>query len=184
MDVGGGRVATSTEPVVGWRYWQVTRAGRLRSVTQKFVEWQPGTPLRAVCLELHHPAPADDCACGVYANGELEDLRQHGLCLAPGAAVVVGRVALWGRVVADGPSWRGELASPCQLSVVAGTTGEQPPELLVARLEAYGVPVSVVALDEALAGATADMLRFQAMALSQMTAFSQATDEPSRRPPR
>jgi len=119
--------------------------------------------LKAVCLEVGHPAPAEHCNCGLYANPDLDALRQHGLCLAP-EAIVIGQVALWGRVVVDEPSYRAELAYPARLSLVVDSlVGLIPPETLVAGLEAYGVPVGTTTLDQAVAGMSADMLRFQAM---------------------
>lgn len=151
------------DPVFGWRYWQLSPRRLLRSVTQRGFEWPPGRVLKAVCVEIGHPAPAEHCNCGLYANPELEGLRQHGLCLAP-EAIVVGRVALWGKVVTDEPSYRGEFAYPARLSLVVDSLGDATPaEDLVAGLEAYGVPVHTTTLDEAVAGMSADMLRFQAM---------------------
>jgi hypothetical protein len=151
------------DPVFGWRYWQLSPRRLLRSVTQRGFEWPPGRVLKAVCVEVGHPAPAERCNCGLYANPELEALRQHGLCLAPDV-VVIGQVALWGKVVVDEPSYRGEFAYPARLSlVVDSVVDDTAPELLVAGLEAYRVPVHTTTLDEAVAGMSADMLRFQAM---------------------
>jgi hypothetical protein len=119
--------------------------------------------LQAVCLEVGHPAPAERCNCGLYANPDLDALRQHGLCLAP-EAIVIGQVALWGRVVDDEPSYRAEFAYPARLSVVADSVVDDTPiETLVAGLDAYRVPVLTTTLDQAVAGMSADMLRFQAM---------------------
>ena len=151
------------DPVFGWRYWQLSPRRLLRSVTQREFEWPPGRVLRAVCLEVGHPAPAERCNCGVYANPDIDALRQHGLCLAPDV-IVIGQVALWGNVVDDEPSYRGEFAYPARLSLVVDSlVDETPPAALVARLEAYRVPVHTTTLDEAVAGMSADMLKYQAM---------------------
>ena len=132
-------------------------------MTQRDFEWPPGRVLRAVCVEVGHPAPADHCNCGLYANPDLEALRPHGLCLAPDV-VVLGQVALWGRVVDDEPSYRGEFAYPARLSLVVDSLVDTtPPEALVEGLLAYRVPVHTTTLDEAVAGMSADMLKFQAM---------------------
>lgn len=171
MDVSGGLVEAAA-PVVGWRYWQVSKQRRLRSVTQKWIEWAPGHPLKAVCLELHHPAPADGCNCGVYASRDLEILREHGLCLVPGVPIVVGQVALWGRVVTDDQSLRGELGAPVSLSLVTDTVEDGLLDETLAALGAYEVPVDAILLDEAVAGASAAMLRFQAMSLEASRRFS------------
>lgn len=159
-------------PAVGWRYWQLARSGRIRSVTQKWIEWVPAQALRAVCLELHHPAPADDCNCGIYAHTDRAALLEHGLCLVPGAAVVIGQVALWGRVVDHDGSLRGELARPSCLSLVADTLSTTSVDDALARLAAYGVPVATVDLGEAVAGASAAMLGFQQMSMEASRRWS------------
>lgn len=151
------------DPVFGWRYWQLSPRRLLRSVTQSGFEWPPGRVLKAVCLEVGHPAPAEHCNCGLYANPALEALREHGLCLAPDV-IVIGQVALWGKVIVDEPSYRGELAYPARLSLVVDSLiDDTSPDELVSGLEAYRVPVGTTTLDEAVAGMSADMLRFQAM---------------------
>ena len=156
-------VRDGSDPVFGWRYWQLSPRRLLRSVTQRSYEWPPGRVLRAVCLEVGHPAPAERCNCGIYGNPDMEALRQHGLCLAPDV-IVVGQVALWGRVVVDEPSYRGELAYPARLSLVVDSLiDDTAPEALLEGLAAYRVPVHTTTLDEAVAGMSADMLKFQAM---------------------
>lgn len=148
----------------GWRYWQLSPRRLLRSVTQGSFEWQPGRVLRARCVEIGHPAPAERCNCGIYANPELDALRQHGLCLAP-EVIVVGQVALWGKVVVDEPSLRGEFAYPARLSLVVDSLVDgTPAATLLEGLTAYGVPVHSTTLDDAVAGMSRDMLKFQAMA--------------------
>ena len=132
-------------------------------MTQRDFEWPPGRVLKAVCVEVGHPAPADRCNCGLYANPDLEALRQHGLCLAPDV-IVLGQVALWGKVVVDEPSYRGQFAYPARLSLVVDSlVDDNPTGDLVEGLGAYRVPVHTTTLDEAVAGMSADMLRFQAM---------------------
>jgi hypothetical protein len=164
----GGQVARlivreQADPVFGWRYWQLSPRRLLRSVTQREFEWPPGRVLRAVCVEVGHPAPAQRCNCGLYANPDLEALRQHGLCLAPDV-IVLGQVALWGKVVDDEPSYRAEFAYPARLSLVVDSLiDDTDPETLVEGLSAYRVPVHTTTLDEAVAGMSADMLKFQAM---------------------
>jgi hypothetical protein len=132
-------------------------------VTQRGFEWQPGQVLRAQCVEIGHPAPADRCNCGIYANPDLEALREHGLCLAPDV-IVLGQVALWGKVVVDEPSLRGEFAYPARLSLVVDSLiDETPVDTLLEGLTAYDVPVHSTTLDDAVAGMSKDMLKFQAM---------------------
>ena len=151
------------DPVFGWRYWQLSPRRLLRSVTQHSFEWPPGRVLKAVCVEVGHPAPAERCNCGLYANLELDALREHGLCLAPDV-IVLGQVALWGKVIDDEPSLRAEFAYPARLSLVVDSLIDGTPvETLLEELSAYRVPVHTTTLDEAVTGMSADMLRFQAM---------------------
>ncbi len=147
---------------MGWRYWQV-RAGRLHSVTQRHVEWEPGRTLSARCVGAGHRAPDPGCDCGIYGASDLEHLRQHGLCLAPDA-LVVGRVALWGTVLADVAGWRAELGRPLELAVVPELVADADLGAMIADLGAYGVPVGTMALAGAVAGVSAAILANQAMA--------------------
>ncbi len=150
------------DAVVGWRYWQV-RAGRLRSVTQRHVEWKPGRVLVARCTGAGHLAPDAGCECGIYGARDLESLRQHGLCL-PAEALAVGRVALWGRVVDDVSGWRAEFGRPVSLAVVPELIAATELNAMIAALRTYGVPVETIALADAVAGVSAAILANQAMA--------------------
>ncbi|MGH9277489.1 MAG: hypothetical protein ACRD12_05210 [Acidimicrobiales bacterium] len=160
----------------GWRYWQLSPRRRLRSVAQRHVEWRPGHPVNAVCLTGGHPAPAVNCSCGVSAARDLETLRQHGLCVLPGG-LVVGEVDLWGRIVEEPYGYRAQHASPASLGLVAGTVDEDERGLVEDALAAYGVPLAIVDLEDAVAGTTAAMLSFQVMS-------SQASRTPAPEPQR
>ncbi len=173
MDAPGGPADLTTtaepgtrsrhDPVLGWRYWQVAPSGRLRSVTQRRIEWQPGRPMRAVCVVAGHRAPDERCDCGVHGSTTLDALRQHGLCLAP-EALVVGTVALWGTVILDHEGWRGEYGEPVQLSVVRDLVPEEELAAVVRSLAVYDVAVDTVALANAVAGVSAATLANQVMA--------------------
>ena len=156
-------VHSRADPVVGWRYWQLAPSGLLRSVTQRRIEWPPGRPMRASCVVAGHRAPDERCDCGVHGSADLDALRQHGLCLAP-EGLVIGRVALWGRVVRDHEGWRGEYGEPAHLSVVLDLLLPEEVDGVVAGLARYGVPVDTVPLAEAVAGVSATILANQAMA--------------------
>ena len=144
------------DPVVGWRYWRVA-ADRLASVSQRGFTWEPGSPLVARCVGGGHAAPDSGCSCGVHASADLAALRDHALCLAPGV-LVVGEVALWGRVVLDAHGYRGQVAAPRRLWLVGD--GDQR---TLQALEAYGVPVATMAGAEALGDASAATMAFLAM---------------------
>ena len=156
MTVPAGRV-------LGWRYWQLDTAGAcLRSVSQRRFEWPPGRPLRTVCVGGGHGAPADGCNRGIYGARDFARLRPRGLCLAPD--ILVGEVALWGRVLTDEGFHRGEYAYPHTLAVVEDTVSEGRLEDMVAILGDYGVPTSTASLNEAVGEVSAAQMAFQAMA--------------------
>ncbi len=161
MDEPG--VHSRADAVVGWRYWQVAPSGRLRSVTQRRIEWPPGKVMRATCVVAGHRAPDERCDCGVHGSPDLETLLQHGLCVAQ-EPLVVGRVALWGKVVRDNEGWRGEYGEPVHLSLVRELVLEVELDGVSAALGAYGVPVDTMPLSDAVAGVTAAALAYQAMA--------------------
>lgn len=146
--------------VTAWRYWHVTAAGILRSVSHSRFVWRPGQPLRAVCVTGGHDPPLAGCGCGIYGARDLATLRRRRMCLDP-VPLVVGEVRLWGRVVADEGSYRGRFAYPRRLLLVDGTGDE---EMSVADdLEAYGVPVGTIPLAAAVDDVTARLIAFQEM---------------------
>ncbi len=162
--MGHAELIEPSAPVRAWRYWQLSPRRRLRSVTQKQVEWFPQQALRATCVGGGHPAPSVDCSCGISGTRDLETLRQHGLCVAPGP-LVVGEVDLWGRVVHDAYGYRGEFGQPAALALVRQSVDDERHEAQVLdALNAYRVPVTTVELDDAVAGVTAQTLAFQVMA--------------------
>ena len=159
--LGPGQLSAPPPARTGWRYWRLEAgAGRLASVSQKRVTWVPGETLRAFCIGDRHPAPHPGCACGVYATGELDDLREHGLCLPPGG-LVIGRVHLWGTVIEDADGWRGAAGYPASLSVVRETVAD--PAAALEALRAYGVPVDETSLAEAVGPISAALLANQIM---------------------
>ncbi|MGI9119402.1 MAG: hypothetical protein ACR2G7_04660 [Acidimicrobiales bacterium] len=150
--------------VIAWRYWQVPPGPAvLRSVTQKHCTWSPGQRLTAICVGVGHDAPAEGCACGIYGSGDLGSLRDHGLCLAPDMALVVGQVGLWGTVLPDGHGYRAQYAYPRELALVQGSVGDDVATVLTEGLGAYGVPVRTTTLHQAVGDVSAAVLAFQAM---------------------
>ena len=169
-DAGGRRgdrrltTVPPEEPLRAWRYWQTSPRRRLRSVAQRHIEWQPGRAVNAVCVGGGHPAPDLGCWCGVSGARDLDTLKQHGLCVLPGP-LVVGEVDLWGRVLEEPYGYRAQHALPASIGLVAETLGDddEEREAVIAAMERYGVPVTLVPLADAVAGATATMLEFQVM---------------------
>lgn len=157
------------EPVEGWRVWRVaTRDGEvvLQSVFVDSV-WEPGRPLEARCehrrrsvwrpwrvYRNEHPAPEEECSCGIYAASARSAARRYlGVPSPVGTGLrVLGRVALWGDVVESENGWRASCAYPSLLFVpLAGYHGLRSSrrraiaDALAVGLEAYGVPVELVA---------------------------------------
>ncbi len=154
-----------TDPVVGWRYWLLSPDGpALRSVSHRRFQWVPGRPLRASCTAGGHSAPAEGCNCGIYAASDLESLRRRGLCLSPGG-LLVGEVALWGRVAFSEDGFRGQFAYPHRLAVVEQTVAEASVPALLEALGGYGVAVSTMPLRDALGELSAAVLDHQVMSL-------------------
>jgi len=149
------------EPVSGWRAWLVSEVdGRpLLGGVVFHAAWEPGVPHVAQCLHFRpqrlrpwrrrspdHEAPGEGCRCGIYAAAELADARDYAVpgrlpepVRWPTLHRVVGRAALWGRVVEHERGWRASHGYPELLLVPADDAS-----WLVPALEAYGVPIEVV----------------------------------------
>lgn len=158
------RAPDYAEPIVGWRVWLVAvRDGRvrLRSVAHDLL-WPARRAMVARCrlresgvLSMTarsdcHRAPSQRCACGLYAARDplvAASQLPHGR--ATGATVVgaIGRVAMWGEVVACQDGWRAARAYPRRLYVfpAAGPGRGVELERLAQELAVYGVPVDAVA---------------------------------------
>jgi hypothetical protein len=111
------------EPVLGWRCWIVVGSS-LRSIAMSHV-WQAEE--QAVCKRAEtdlyhspwygetparHAAPADYCACGLYAYHDPWSAENHRRKLAEtrGWQVVMGAVEMWGNVLVHGTGVRAEHA--------------------------------------------------------------------------
>ena len=131
--------ALSTEPLVGWRLWHVRRHGdeyRLESFTWHHVSWPAGRRMEARCTLHGADAPAAGHACGIYAftaRSLAEDLlrRYTGVRQrygrhqelpppTPGRPIALGRVSLWGRILARDKGFRAQYAYPYELFVIGG----------------------------------------------------------------
>jgi hypothetical protein len=124
----------STEALLAWRAWSLTgrRDGTdllLRPVAGRSRPWKPLEPAHAACKHARlHGAPNVDCSCGLHATHDLEILRHTR------TPAVVGRVALWGRVIEHELGYRAEFAYPQLVTLVCrfcfwqwGTLGPRPP---------------------------------------------------------
>jgi hypothetical protein len=144
-------VPDGIEPIVGWRYWRGEDLnGRASSRAwlaslNKFQTWPPGRALEARCsLEGGHPDPPPGiaCGCGIYAatdRATLQELANPDLQ----TPLVVGEVALWGRVVPAELGYRAQFAYPRRLWVVRESLAPTAwlDDLPAALAASYGVPV-------------------------------------------
>jgi hypothetical protein len=119
-------------PIEAWRVWRVVWEGdgyRLGSVVKPTL-WPPGEPLVAKCLRARpvawlrrrerHEAAEPDCECGIYA-ASLEYIGPYlaDAAVQRGLARVLGRVSLWGSVVACEHGFRASHAYPARIYVPA-----------------------------------------------------------------
>lgn len=147
------------DPVLGWRAWLVVeqqRKFRLRSLIFPAV-WPADAEFEAQCRRRsllpwrrrasRHPAPAEHCACGVYAAADLAT-AVHYLTTpcweGDGLLRVLGRVALWGDVVEHERGWRGSNAYPVALYVPFRPQLALLAEEIALGLTDYRVPVQLV----------------------------------------
>jgi hypothetical protein len=123
----------STEPILGWRAWRLHRndAGALRiAPTTPRADWEPAVAMHARCsgahtrmymvfnpeLEAAHRSPEPGCTCGLHAMKEPRRLARGNR-----GAGVVGRVAMWGRVLEHSRGFRAEFAYPSRLRLICST---------------------------------------------------------------
>lgn len=167
-DLDAGPIPDYVEPIEAWRVWRVgMREDRvvLLSLFAGTV-WEPGVPLSAECTQGHRPrwrpwriepndhgAPDLDCRCGIYGVSSVAAARAYleSPALLCRDERVIGRVALWGSVVEGQRGWRGEAAYPIELFVPASAVVQSGfrrrayVDEIVLGLEAYRVPVDLVA---------------------------------------
>src|SRR6266511_4975191 len=106
------------------------------------------TILEPPCLRLPRPHTALRHTCGIYATRTPDQAREWSshFGLDGRHQRVVGRVALWGRVLAHSGGWRAELAYPAAFEVPPQLRVgcQYPTQALAFWLEArYGVPVQI-----------------------------------------
>ncbi|MDH4112748.1 MAG: hypothetical protein OEV60_08725 [Actinomycetota bacterium] len=108
----------ASEPIIAWRVWALTgrRDGSdllLRPVARRARTWQPRQVVEASCRSSRwHEAPEPLCTCGLHGTHGIEVLRK-----TKGPAVL-GRVALWGRVIEHQHGFRAQFAYPQRLRLI------------------------------------------------------------------
>jgi hypothetical protein len=142
------------EPIIGWRLWHVLPGERrLRPIFKRGLVWKPREAQEAVCPEESHDVPDEKCRCGVYTVCHAMLLQEvhwdrhppKGVPPLPGV-IVVGQVALWGRIIQHERGWRSQFAYPSHLYVFS-----EDADLAAGLRDEYLVPVTH--------GADADRLR-------------------------
>jgi len=141
-DAGGraGTVSVAPDyaaPLIGWRAWAAVEekgAIMLRSVMFE-TRWPPRERLEAACVNWPrsgllarllriepHEAPDEGCECGIYAT-HAADLAlpylDRSVFLPRARSALIGRVALWGRVIECERGWRGAFAYPTHLYLLS-----------------------------------------------------------------
>jgi hypothetical protein len=100
------------EPIVAYRAWRIAN-GLLQSCVQNFI-WVPYERMDASCNQLvaFHGAgvPTLKCSCGIYACTTMDQLRRFFLSVS--GLCVIGRVALWGKVIGHEYGYRAKFAYP------------------------------------------------------------------------
>jgi hypothetical protein len=137
-----------TEPIVGWRAWAIrgTTDGtevRLLPLAAGGAAWTPRVPAVAVCVKRrHHRVPALDCRCGIHATHDPHVLRRTR------DPAVLGRVALWGRVIEHELGYRAEFGYPQRLALLCelcfwqrGAGHAEPPEVVIRHRGGQMVPL-------------------------------------------
>lgn len=110
--------AILTDPVEGWRAWALAGSRdlaeiRLLPIGRSGRPWPAREPASATCGRRGHArVPDPGCTCGLHATNTLDALR-HARDPA-----VIGRVALWGRVIEHERGFRGELGYPQRLGLI------------------------------------------------------------------
>jgi hypothetical protein len=114
----GLEATRASEPIVAWRAWALTgrRDGSgllLRPVARRARTRRPLEVVEATCRTSHrHEAPDPSCTCGLHGTHGIEVLRKT-RCPA-----VLGRVALWGRVIEHEHGYRARYAYPQRLRLI------------------------------------------------------------------
>lgn len=108
--------ARSDEPILAWRSWALTIHGgglSLEPVAGHGRAWPARKTMRSHCRYSRlHASPNLECSCGLHGTHGLDILRKT---RTPG---VLGRVALWGRVIEHELGFRASLGYPQRLRLV------------------------------------------------------------------
>lgn len=117
-----------TEPLVGWRMWDVLHTTkeegwRLKAISHTHI-WEPYVPMRGTCNNkppeeiTDHVCPSWEHRCGVHAVKEVFQVKKWGSPTNGPRAVhvrVLGELDMWGRVLEYEEGFRAEWGYPRKL---------------------------------------------------------------------
>lgn len=117
--------------VVGWRVWRVLHPRspgniRLQSLgsggKHHAAVWTPGKMMEAFCGQSHTP-PAEKCSCGFYSARTVEHLLSMHYHSGfkyddPNDALVIGTVAMQGKIIPGTQGWRAQRVRPLKVLVL------------------------------------------------------------------
>lgn len=117
----------TAEAITAWRYWYLDEddEGVLISPFRED-RWSPETAFRALCDAPHtslRSAPDESCTCGIYGRRAWGNDLQEAVIYAMQSPnwkrrIVIGKVALWGKVIEGRTGYRGELGYPIELHLL------------------------------------------------------------------
>jgi len=125
--------AIVTEPLRGWRGWQVAEGpdGPVLASWCVSALWPARRALQARC-SVHGPRPVAHHVCGIHAFADRDEALAYldrSMMAAPllfvrrpdrAIGIAIGRVSGWGRAVSHTRGWRSEFAYPYDLHLLKG----------------------------------------------------------------
>lgn len=129
--------------ITGWRAWSVhwnpsTTEIELHSATRRFAWPKKEWAFAACAVASHSTPPAEKCSCGLYAAKTREQLVGMSYHHYTTDDVVIGEVAMSGKVIPGTQGWRAQKAR-VQKVYVPYTRWRLAEEIAAA----YGVPVEL-----------------------------------------
>ena len=126
--------------IEGWRFWGIIPVWkteneisfcRLKSLDYGIDDgtWFPRNPMKAICIthpripelcksyNLNEPVPHFDGKCGIYAFKSKENAAKQKAIIYSANPKILGKVALWGKVIEHEIGCRGEWAYPFSLEL-------------------------------------------------------------------
>lgn len=130
-DHGGTVVPDVLGEVVGWRAWRVLHPLEPAKIRLQSLGagggvhasiWSPGKVMEAFCASSHE-VPNERCSCGFYAAGTLDHLLSMSYHLGfdyedHRDTLVVGEVAMQGKIIPGTQGWRAQRARPLRVQVL------------------------------------------------------------------